>query len=670
MLRKLPFVLLGLVTMCLIAATIVEKVAGTETAFHDIYLAPWMIALWTFTAVTALAEVLIRRRGMGFGLLLLHFSLVLILVGAAFTHFSGRQGRIELTAGTNPTDIWRLQDGEIARLPFTVCLADCGIDYHATTLAARDYYSILMIDGKQYRVSMNNVVNYRGYRFTQASIGEGSSTLYISHDPIGRGVSFGAYGLLFLSMILILLRGRRFHALARKVMAAIVLILLPLQVVSQPKTLQRPLARSYGELLVVAGDRVSPCQTLAKDFCNKIYGKDSYKGLTSEQVLTGWIYYYDQWKHEPMIRLKSKEARHLMGKEYVALTDLFTRDGYLLEPLQGSPEVSSDLIADDEKVTFISVVVAGKIPALVRGDEFEIIRLREEIDSSIASGHYNRANDRLKELRLAQLRIGGEGIPSDFIIRSELLYNNIFYPLLAAIVAFIGGGAGIFRLRKTACFICCAVMAYLTLVIALRWIVGGHIPLATGFETMLVLAWLGSVFALISARKIQVLLPAGLLVTGASLIVAMIGSRNPAVSPLVPVLASRLLSLHVMLVMSSYSLFAIIALNSIAGLAGYGATDVSRFLLYPAVFLLTAGIFAGAIWADRSWGRYWGWDPKETWALVTLFIYAFPLHSDNFMIFTRDRILEFYLLLAFLSVLMTYFGVNYLLSGLHSYGMD
>ncbi len=141
-----------------------------------------------------------------------------------------------------------------------------------------------------------------------------------------------------------------------------------------------------------------------------------------------------------------------------------------------------------------------------------------------------------------------------------------------------------------------------------------------------------------------------------------------------PVLASPLLSIHVLLVMASYALLAAIAILSGVAL-GVGASTprgsaVARLcalLLYPGVFLLAAGIFVGAVWANQSWGRYWGWDPKETWALVTLLVYAFPLHGSSFPLLRRPRVLCLYLLLAFLSVLMTYFGVNHLLSGLHSY---
>jgi ABC-type transport system involved in cytochrome c biogenesis permease subunit len=183
-------------------------------------------------------------------------------------------------------------------------------------------------------------------------------------------------------------------------------------------------------------------------------------------------------------------------------------------------------------------------------------------------------------------------------------------------------------------------------------------------------AWIALVMTLLT-RRIPIILPMGLIVSGLALMVSVMGESNPTVSHLMPVLASPLLSIHVMLIMISYALFTIMMLNSLASFvqrekAKYLA-EVSTTLLYPAVLTLAAGIFVGAIWANQSWGRYWGWDPKETWALITLFVYALPLHSASFPMFTRSRVIHLYNLFAFLSVLMTYFGVNYLLSGMHSY---
>lgn len=667
---RLPFLLLVTITLLLVSATIVEKLAGTEVATRCIYLSPILTGLWGATAVTGIAVVLARRMAMGFGSLLLHLSLVLILAGAAMTRFTGEHGNIKLISGESPVTHWTLSDGSAGEFPFEISLVECGTEYHSSEVAVRDYFSILLIDGREERVSMNHVVDHRGYRFTQSSIGAGTATLSVSHDPWGRMVSFTAYAILFISMVVVLAGSPRFHLLLRKSLLP-VLILLPSLSWSQPRTLQAPLARTFGDIFVVSGGRICPAQTFARDFCNKVYGSDSYEGLSAEQVLTGWIYYYDSWKHEPFITLHSREARELLGKKRVSLSELFTRDGYILKPLlEDGSHISRDLLADDEKVTFISSVVAGRLPAIFAGDSFEGSGRLEEIASDIAIGRYRNANSRLKDFRIWQRSVGSDRLPSPVAISAEKLYNITYYPLLAAIVAFSGGLVGLCRLRRGATVVAWAILLYLSSVIAMRWIAGGHIPLATGYETMLCLAWCSALTAVVCTPRLQSIVPLGLLVCGASLMVAMMSSRNPAVSPLVPVLASRLLSLHVMLVMSAYALLAIIALNSAIGLAGRGNADTSRFLLYPALFLLGAGIFVGAIWADRSWGRYWGWDPKETWALVTFIIYSFPLHDRTFTAFRNDRCINLYLLFAFLSVLMTYFGVNYLLSGLHSYGVS
>jgi ABC-type transport system involved in cytochrome c biogenesis permease subunit len=200
-------------------------------------------------------------------------------------------------------------------------------------------------------------------------------------------------------------------------------------------------------------------------------------------------------------------------------------------------------------------------------------------------------------------------------------------------------------------------------------------PLSNGYETMIVMAWLSLVVAVVVEkvnRRLPMVNAAGMIVAGLALMVALMGRSGATVSHLMPVLASPLLSIHVLLVMASYSLFAIIALLSASSLFHHNRevadcqsgrlTATANMLLYPAVFLLAAGIFVGAIWANQSWGRYWGWDPKETWALITLLIYAYPLHATF-----SGKQQNIYLLVAFLSVLMTYFGVNYLLSGMHSY---
>lgn len=211
-----------------------------------------------------------------------------------------------------------------------------------------------------------------------------------------------------------------------------------------------------------------------------------------------------------------------------------------------------------------------------------------------------------------------------------------------------------------------------------------HLPLGNGYETMIFVAWCLSLLALGIGRRFPIAAASGLLMSGFALLVASLGMANPQITPLVPVLRSPWLSLHVSLIMVSYALLGLLMLNGTAALALAAAARAGtaertsrtlarlrlfgRLLLYPAVFLLTAGIFTGAVWANASWGRYWGWDPKEVWALITLIVYALPLHEQSLARFRRPLFFHAYTLWAFAAVLMTYFGVNYLLGGMHSYG--
>ena len=149
-------------------------------------------------------------------------------------------------------------------------------------------------------------------------------------------------------------------------------------------------------------------------------------------------------------------------------------------------------------------------------------------------------------------------------------------------------------------------------------------------------------------------------------------------APLMPVLRSPFFPLHVSVIMISYILLAFIMVNGFRAMCLSGRKDggkeksvrlmrSSQLILLPALFMLIAGIFIGAVWANVSWGRYWGWDSKEVWALITMMFYSLPLHQQSLQWFANPRHFHVYCAFAFLIVLMTYFGVNYFLSGLHSY---
>ena len=159
---------------------------------------------------------------------------------------------------------------------------------------------------------------------------------------------------------------------------------------------------------------------------------------------------------------------------------------------------------------------------------------------------------------------------------------------------------------------------------------------------------------------------------GVTLIIAFVLQWEMHHSLTVPVLVSSWFGIHIALIVVAYVLLALICINGIVALCSTRMEGklmrTSRILLYPAVFFLGAGIFIGAVWANESWGRYWAWDPKEVWALVTFMVYGLAFHTDSFPVFRRPRFFHIYVVLALLTVLMTYFGVNHWLGGMHSYG--
>ena len=219
------------------------------------------------------------------------------------------------------------------------------------------------------------------------------------------------------------------------------------------------------------------------------------------------------------------------------------------------------------------------------------------------------------------------------------------------------------------------LFCFVSLHVLLRWIVTGHAPVSNIPETLLLMSWLSSTLSLVaSSRRVPVL---GLLcpvVASVCILGSVLSDSVSPLSSLPPILRSPLLSVHVVLVMVSYTLLFCIALLSVRCLL-HGCTPatltrltaLSRLLLYPAVSFLASGIIAGAVWANISWGTYWSWDAKETWALLTLMVYLAPFHIHSLDSDSSPRLYHIYVLVAFLVVLATYFGVSYFLPGMHSY---
>lgn len=720
-LKKISFSLLGAVAALLAAATVAGHISSPDSPLHDLYRSPWLLTIWLLLAVSAAAYVTLRRKSMSAPALLLHLSLLLILAGAAITHFLGKEGKITLHTGKAAVASFTLSSGETAPLPFSIAADQTGITCYPGTSTPSDFFSLITVsrqgETRKIRISMNKIASVDGYRFYQTAMSGDSTTLSISHDPCGIPVTYAGYAMLLLSMLLFpFSRKSRLRALiCRKetILPAIILLLSssPIYAASSttdpsgiPPAIPANLARNFGKLLVFHGDRVMPLETMARDFCIKVYGKESYKGLTPEQVLTGWLFYYDDWKHQPMIKTQGATARSLTaGRSHAALKDFYHRGNYLLEDAMRADLTDRRLADTDARIGLVSSVCTGAAFRLFPADNGDATEwyswtdniptlatdslnplpasVMEHMARAIAHRQWKDADDQLNIIHRYQERC--DNLPSQSRITVEHLYNRFGSPLPPAVAALLAGlllmmpfmttkkQSGTWRAAVTAFETLLTV--WLAAILTARGIIGSHLPLSNGYETMLLMALLGSLTALVAGRRSWSVNGAALIVSGLAAMVAVMGRDGATVSLLMPVLASPLLSVHVLLVMASYTLFTLMAVNSIAALCSgnpHRSTEyarISTIMLYPAIFMLAAGIFIGAVWANQSWGRYWGWDPKETWALITMIIYSFPLHSGSLPIFRRARTLHIYYLMAIGSVAVTYFGVNHLLGGLHSY---
>lgn len=739
LLKYSSFGLTGVLILALITATILEKTQDTTFVIRYIYGSPLFILSWGVVAVTSFIYLLKRKATKQAITFCLHLSFILILAGALTTHLSGIQGAVHLRQdATSPVTTFIVPDGDTPSFPFQVSLKEFCLEYYPGTSAPMDFISTIIInDGAkgnhEGKVSMNHIYSYRNYRFYQSKYDEDCKgvTLAISHDPYGITITYIGYILLLCCILSFFFQKRSYfysllhHPLLHK--AAIVYLLFScysvhsMKAAEHPETLPKQIAEQFGNLYLYYNDRICPLQTLAKDFTIKLYGKSSYKTLTAEQVLTGWFFYYDDWKKEPIIHIKSKDVQKLLGIEqgYACLSDFVDVNGYKLESaIQGNTEIKdrASIESANEKFNLISMISTGslltiypyckeegqqviwysladKLPQdMPEGQWIFIRKSMNYIAEMIAKKKYEEVNKLLEKIKMYQRKEAKAILPTDTRFNVEKIYNNINYNRpLAMFCITIGLLAFIFYCQRMIVqksgntrtnlllnIVLAVIFIYLSTIIAFRGYISGHLPLSNGFETMQCMAWCSILLTFILQRRFSMAIPFGFLICGLTLLVSMLGEANPRITQLMPVLSSPLLSIHVMVIMVAYSLLAFIMLNGVTAIIlRYFSKDskiqikrlqiISEIILYPAVFLLTVGIFVGAIWANVSWGRYWGWDPKEVWALITMLVYASALHPSSLPLFRKPMFFHIFSVIAFLTVLITYFGVNFLLGGMHSY---
>ena len=497
----------------------------------------------------------------------------------------------------------------------------------------------------------------------------------------------------------------------------------------QNAVLPKETAEKFGELNILYNDRICPVQTFALDFCKKIYGSRSYQGLTAEQVLTGWVFYGDVWANEPFIKIKSGEMKTAMNlPDYAALNSFFNRDmggytigQYVQEYYNGQQDKFHQQAADiDGKIQIIMELRQGislkvlpytftknvkatknnpfikagtttwfspvdKLPLSVEHQHALYIKnVFALLSGDVKAGNIDRVNIFFDKMKKYQEISGGNSLPSKTQYRAERINNAFPFATILFMVnltlGFIALFYTIYRMTKNrqvkALDIALPILLgisflALTFGLALRWIISGNVPMSNGYESMLTVAWFVMLISIVIQFRIRIVMVFGFLLSGFFLLVSHINQMDPAIGQMMPVLNSPLLSIHVSIIMMSYALLSLTFICGIMGIClhshGEELQALSRVFLYPALTTMGFGIFIGAIWANVSWGTYWSWDSKETWALITFMIYAVVVHTQSLPIFRKPLAYHIYITLAFLSIIMTYFGVNYFLTGMHSY---
>ncbi|MEI3054423.1 MAG: cytochrome c biogenesis protein CcsA [Prevotella sp.] len=497
----------------------------------------------------------------------------------------------------------------------------------------------------------------------------------------------------------------------------------------QNAVLPKETAEKFGELHILYNDRICPVQTFALDFCKKIYGARSYQGLTAEQVLSGWVFYGNTWASEPFIKIKSGEMKTAMNlPDYASLNTFFNREmggytigQYVQEYYNGQQDKFHQQAADiDGKIQIIMELREGvslkvlpytftknvkatknhpfikagtttwfspvdKLPQAVEQQHALYIKnVFSLLNGDVKAGNISRVNEFFVKMKKYQEVSSGNSLPTATQYKAERINNAFPFATILFManltLGFIALFYTIYRMTKKreikALNIALPILLgvsflALTFGLALRWIISGNIPMSNGYESMLTVAWFVMLISILMQLRIRIVMVFGFLISGFFLLVSHINQMDPAIGQMMPVLNSPLLSIHVSIIMMSYALLSLTFICGIMGIClrshGEELQALSRIFLYPALTTMGFGIFIGAIWANVSWGNYWSWDSKETWALITFMIYAVVVHTQSLPVFRKPLVYHIYITLAFLSIAMTYFGVNYFLTGMHSY---
>ncbi|MDC9722325.1 MAG: cytochrome c biogenesis protein CcsA [Urechidicola sp.] len=491
----------------------------------------------------------------------------------------------------------------------------------------------------------------------------------------------------------------------------------------------KELAEELGKIIVQGPTgRMKPLDTQNKEVLYKLTGKGKWNGMDANQVVLGMFTRPEIWKNVYLIRVKTPKLRKLLNvdenQKLVPFNVFFDERGqfkFTEEAEKASKMAPSkrgtferDIIQVDELLNIAFMSFRGMLinvfpkPDSPNNEWVNLPALFMELDTSelqkksmsfldkVYARDYQSAITDLNYIKNYQLNNGEEVIPSQSRIDAELWYNDmrifiklsVAYLLIGLLLVFYSLISMFYNkmLNPKVRIIMNSVVLILFLShsfgIALRWFIGGYAPISNTYETMVYIAYSSVLAGILFFRKSIIGLGAALIMAGVFVFSAYLGEINPQITSLVPVLKSYWLSIHVSVITASYGFFGVSAILGFLTLIIYllrntsrphldvhiqNITYINEVTVIIGLILLTIGNFLGGIWANESWGRYWGWDPKETWTYISIIVYTIVLHLRFIKNIYSHYIFNVGTVISFFSILMTYYGVNYYLSGLHSY---
>ncbi|PKP13570.1 MAG: cytochrome C biogenesis protein [Bacteroidetes bacterium HGW-Bacteroidetes-3] len=658
------------------------------------------------------------------------------------------------------------------QLPFSIKLNDFQLDNYPGSQSAMSFASEVTVISPEetfdFRIFMNNILNYKGYKFFQSSYNitpdYEETHLSVNHDFWGSTITYIGYFLLYAGLILILfMKNTRFDFLRKsldkirkkKAAATIILLLFVSVVAFSQDHNHAPLEKQIDSVLKAniidvkhadkfsrviiqdAGGRMKPVDTYASELLRKVSKSDTYKGMNATQVFLSIQQNPRFWFQVPIIYIEAgnTKLRDILGvpheQKYASLANFFDEKGnYKMGEIQQEAQKSNikskfekDVINVDRRVNLLYSSITGDILRIFpvpndktnkwvsnnnldetnfKGQDSVFVRqilpvYLQTLSVSQKSKNYAQSDEILDGIIKFQKKYGSAVYPAEHKIDVEIAYNKYdvfkklfsYYMYIGTLMFFLV----IFQIFNNNKVINALIKISIAIIIGLflmhtggliaRWIVSGHAPWSNAYESMIYVGWATMLFGLVFGRKSSMTIAATAFLTAFILMVAHWNWMDPEIANLQPVLNSYWLMIHVAIIVASYGPFALgMILGLIAlllmilttaknkdkvGLMIKEMTIINEMSLTVGLIMLTIGNFLGGMWANESWGRYWGWDPKETWALISIMIYAFVLHL-RLVPGLRSRFsFNMFSVAAFASIVMTYFGVNFYLSGLHSY---